>query len=65
LFDELEKVVPLLKLIPAPGLNPFGHVIVIGFGDALFAEQKLRLMLLAILVMTIKFNIVVSALATR
>ena len=65
MFDKLEQVVPLLELIPAPGLYPFGHVIVIGLGVALFAEQKLRLMLLAILVMTVEFNIVVGALATR
>ena len=63
--DELKQIVPLLKLILAPVLYPFGHVIVIGLGVALFAEQKLRHMLRAILVMTIEFNIVVGALATR
>jgi len=65
LFDELKQIVPLLKLILALGLYLFGHVIVIGLGVALFAEQKLRHMLRAILVMTIEFNIVVGALATR
>jgi hypothetical protein len=65
LSDELKQIVPLLKLILAPVLYPFGHVIVIGLGVALFAEQKLRHMLRAILVMTIEFNIVVGALATR
>ena len=63
--DELKQIIPLLKLILAPVLYPFGHVIVIGLGVALFAEQKLRLMLRAFLVMTVEFNIVVSALATR
>ncbi len=65
MFDELKQIVPLLKLILAPGLYLFRHVIVIDLGVALFAEQKLRHMLRAILVMTIEFNIVVGALATR
>ena len=61
----LKELVPYLKLFRAPVPYPFGHVIVIGLGVALFAEQKLRLMLLAILIMTVEFNVVLAALATR
>ena len=65
LFDELKEIVPLLKLIPASDLYLLWRVIVISLGVALFAEQKLRLMLFAILIMAIELNIVVGALATR